>query len=117
MIVFLKHPVKVVQGLQLPYRPHPDNLNYRREPLGKDETYTTNRDRILGFRFWDNGVAASGTSTRLYDTWLGEGFSPREIRAILGLTTTDTKTIRGTYVDPEMEKAGFYVLLEIEEDE
>jgi hypothetical protein len=101
-----KRFLHIVQGLQLPYRPFPNNSGARREPSTKDETYTTNRERVLGLRFWENEGASR---IRLYDIWLGEGFSPREVRAILGLTTNDKKTIRGTYVDSKMETAGFYM--------
>jgi hypothetical protein len=108
-----KRFLTVVQGLQLPYRLHPDNSGYRREPSNMDETYTTDRDRIFGLRFWKSNKNTS--AYRIYDTWIGEGFSPREVRAILGLTTNDKKTIRGTYVDAKMEAAGFYVPVEDEE--
>jgi prepilin-type N-terminal cleavage/methylation domain-containing protein len=117
-----KRFLTVVQGLQLPYRPKPTEAGYRREP--SDVAYTPDRERILGFRFWSS---SSNTSTyRLYDTWIGEGFSPREVRAILGLKDdTEDADVRGTYVDQSMEEItikdengfesyvpGFYVPLE-----
>jgi hypothetical protein len=103
-----KRFLKVFQGLRLPYLPYPDS--------GKLE-YAANRDRIFGFNFYRG---AGVTQMSIYDAWIGEGFSPREVRAILGLKA-DAKTpegkaaIRGTYIDsdngPNLEDAGFYVPL------
>jgi hypothetical protein len=108
----LKRFLGVVQGLHLPYRPHPESADiFRREP--QNETYGANRERVLGLH---SMVRATGSynyqtplTVRIYDIWIGEGFSPREVRAILGLTTTNSEDIRGTYVHPDMEKEGFYV--------
>jgi hypothetical protein len=114
-----KRFLSVVQGLQIPYLP----TDVRPATEGKDkvvprdrspggDVFKPDRDRIFGFRFWDNAVAfVAASRTRLYDAWIGEGFSPREVRAILGLKTDDKKKIRGTYVHEDMEDAGFYVPL------
>jgi type II secretory pathway pseudopilin PulG len=113
-----KRFLSVVQGLQIPYLPKKlkvfsdeyDIIPRDLSPGG--DKFRPDRDRVVGFRFWDNAVAnVAASRTRLYDTWIGEGFSPREVRAILGLKTDDKKEIRGTYVGQEMEKAGFYVPL------
>jgi hypothetical protein len=107
-----KRFLTVVQGLQIPYLPtdvRPATKVVPRDLSQDGDVFKPDRDRIFGFRFWDNAVAGVAASrTRLYDTWIGEGFSPREVRAILGLKTTDEKEIRGTYVHEDMEKAGFY---------
>jgi hypothetical protein len=118
----LKRFLTVLQGLQLPYRPLPDEPGYRRDPASPNDSYTPNRDRVLGFRFWKGLTASVNSTYRLYDTWIGEGFSPREVRAILGLTANDDEEesiqyIRGTYVHSDMEDAGFYAPLEEEESE
>jgi hypothetical protein len=105
-----KRFLTVAQGLQLPYKP---SGLLDREP--GHSTYAADRDRIFGFRFW------LANPVILYDTWIGEGFSPREVRAILGLTTNDETTIRGTYVysdkgdtlgQSDLEKAGYYMPIE-----
>ncbi|MDR2179657.1 MAG: prepilin-type N-terminal cleavage/methylation domain-containing protein [Synergistaceae bacterium] len=111
-----KRFLTVVQGLQLPFLPKKlkvfsDEYNIVPRDLSSGgDTFKPDRDRVIGFRFWDNAVGNIAASrTRLYDTWIGEGFSPREVRAILGLTTTDEEKIRGTYVHASMEEEGFYV--------
>jgi hypothetical protein len=76
-----KRFLRVVQGLQMPYLPFPNDPTYRREPSTKNETYTTDRDRILALRFWDG---AEKSTARLYDTWLGEGFSPARFARFWG---------------------------------
>jgi hypothetical protein len=111
--------LKVVQGLQMPYKPSGAT---NREPSGSP--YTAERDRTIGFRFW---MADATGAFHLYDSWIGEGFSPREVRAILGLREKrDDETedqyiqfIRGTYVGAALEGADFYVPVEedAEEDE
>jgi hypothetical protein len=123
-----KRFLSVVQGLQIPYLPKKlkvfsdeyDVIPREMSPGGTPiDEFKPDRDRILGFRFWDNAVSGVAASrTRLYDTWIGEGFSPKEVRAILGLVKDDQETeeeetirIRGTYVHEDMEKAGFYVPL------
>jgi prepilin-type N-terminal cleavage/methylation domain-containing protein len=111
-----KRFLSVVQGLQIPFFPQKlrvwenESETSPRDMSPGGNVFKPDRDRVIGFRFWDNEqVGITASRTRLYDTWIGEGFSPREVRAILGLTTTDKKTIRGTYVDQSMEEAGFYV--------
>jgi hypothetical protein len=122
-----KRFLTVVQGLRLPYYPL-DGLpgSPTEGPRGDKnflrvwpnttnaQDYAAERDRILGFRFWNNTNQGTTeepiySTIRLYDTWIGEGFSPREVRAILGLTTTNSADIRNTYVEPELEAQGFYV--------
>jgi hypothetical protein len=101
-----KRFLSVVQGLRLPYAP------FRRVSVEETElNYRANRERSLGLFITLNGSDDffASLTTRIYDIWIGEGFSPREVRAILGLTATNSVDIRGTYVDPSMEKAGFYV--------
>jgi hypothetical protein len=104
-----KRFLRVVQGLQLPY-----------QPSGVTRPkYEADRARILGFIFAQIGDNYAGTYINIYDAWIGEGFSPREVRAILGLKEgTDDATTRGTYVysnkdDPlggsDLEKAGYYM--------
>jgi hypothetical protein len=103
----------VHQGLRLPYHP---NGAYSREP--GHSNYTADRDRLIGFRTWNTAYNIS-----FYDSWIGEGFSPREVRAILGLVSDDKTpegrtVIRGTYVyssaadelgKSDLEKQGYYV--------
>jgi hypothetical protein len=89
--------------MRLPYRPIQAG---HREPY--DSSYGAARARVIGFRFWSANMY-------IYDSWIGEGFSPREVRAILGLSegTTDEET-RKNYVystsgEPALETDGFYV--------
>jgi hypothetical protein len=115
-----KRFLTVVQGLQLPYQPEEETENglsgaFYREP-DASATYQPDRNRILGLRFWRDVDNANNSTISLYDMWIGEGFSPREVRAILGLKTTDQAAIRNTYVgDTEqttpspLELQGFYM--------
>jgi hypothetical protein len=96
----------VFQGMRLPYYP-----GGRNREIGSNY-YSPDRKRVVSFRFW-------GVDTNVYDSWIGEGFSPREVRAILGLTADDKTpegrtAIRDTYVGansgkPTVEAGGFYV--------
>jgi hypothetical protein len=112
-----KRFLTVVQGLQLPFYPQKlkvwanESESSPRDMSPGGNVFKPDRDRVIGFRFWDNGAASDASKTRLYDTWIGEGFSPREVRAILGLKTNDPTEIRGTYVHEDMEEADFYVPL------
>jgi hypothetical protein len=105
--------LKVFQGMRIPYKP--SNINLHREPSkpGKsaNSDYSAKRDRVIGFIFW-------GADINVYDSWISEGFSPREVRAILGLRDgmTDAE-VRDTYVGaasgkPTVEADGFYVPIE-----
>ena len=102
-----KRFLMVVQGLQMPYQPSRIDLKgdfvqpnldagsanyYRRAPEGTpDAVYRKDRVRTLGFRFWSgpNGKNASDAKNpnqfKFYDMWIDEGFTPKEVRAILGL--------------------------------
>jgi hypothetical protein len=54
-------------------------------------TYRKNRERVFGLHFWGNArskkVSASTNpnSHEINEVWIGEGFSPLEVREILGL--------------------------------
>jgi hypothetical protein len=110
-----KRFLTIAQGLQLPY--HPNGASHR-EP--GDSTYTADRERVFGFHMYSNNNP--DVAFVVYDTWIGEGFSPREVRAILGLASDDLRPnnstkIRGTYVyssaaddlgESDLEKQGFY---------
>jgi hypothetical protein len=112
-----KRFLSVFQGMRFPYKP--GGASPDREPTQSGQTahskYTAKRDRIIGFRFW-------GAEMNIYDSWIGEGFSPREVRAILGLRGKNLdesdeeylQFIRGTYVHAnpgklDLEDANFYV--------
>jgi hypothetical protein len=113
-----KRFLTVFQGLRLPYQP--TTTVRTREPNGKKD-YAADRKRTIGFRFW-----GSGNDFILYDSWIGEGFSPSEVRAILGLREKKPdegkddyiRFIRGAYVysnatdalgESLLEKASFYM--------
>jgi hypothetical protein len=102
-----KRLLMVVQGLQLPYQPSrielhgnvvrpslkADSANhYRRAPEGSsDAVYRKERARTLGLHFWSGpsnrnvGKDSNPNQFKLYDMWFEEGFTPKEVRAILGL--------------------------------
>jgi hypothetical protein len=90
-----KRFLMVVRGMRLPYNLHQFSANanaydaikssyYNREP-GRTGNYKADRERVLGFRFWINSGTAS---TKIYDIWIGEGFTPWEVREVLGLDLT-----------------------------
>jgi hypothetical protein len=111
-----KRFLTVVQGLRLPYKPK----DAPKRDSG-DTLYAAGRKRFIGFLFWTNYTNAEN-SIEIYDSWIGEGFSPREVRAILGLKAgTDDTATRGTYVYSNsglnLEDAGFYVPFGEGEDE
>ncbi|MDR3230968.1 MAG: hypothetical protein LBT65_05985 [Synergistaceae bacterium] len=74
---------------------------YRRTPAGSpDQAYKPDRRRMLGFRFWAGDSSGNDTSKhndawvtgaqnpnqfKFYDMWFDAGFSPGEVRRILGL--------------------------------
>jgi hypothetical protein len=109
-----KRFLRIVQGVRLPYQPNQGGD--REYPV--NHAYKTTRDRIFGIFFW---MANTNNVIRYYDSWIGEGFSPREVRAILGLRKKKPNEsegeyiqfIRGTYVNsdngPNLEDVGFYV--------
>jgi hypothetical protein len=114
-----KRFLMVVQGLQLPFQP---SFATARQPNNRD--YKADRDRIFGFHFWTTWTSTTEPAIKFYDTWIGEGFSPREVRAILGLRERNAGEdedeykafIRGTYVGEEgsdgltpLEAQGFYM--------
>jgi hypothetical protein len=125
-----KRFLRVVQGLQLPYHPAGHSLN--RGP-NADNGYASERERTLGLRVWGSN------RIDFYDGWIGEGFTPREVRAILGLRKRNPgesendyiRFIRGAYVystaeknnniepgESALEGQGFYMPMpEAEEDE
>ncbi|GHS95692.1 hypothetical protein AGMMS50276_12260 [Synergistales bacterium] len=89
-----KRFLMVVRGQRMPYNIHQftpsdagdvtiNNGYYNRES-GAVGAYTPDRVRTLAFRFWSSGSAP----TLYYDDWIGEGFTPWEVREILGLDPT-----------------------------
>jgi hypothetical protein len=118
-----KRFLMVVQGLQMPYQPSRIDLKedvvqpnldsgsadyYRRAPEGTpDAVYRKDRVRTLGFRFW-SGPSGKGKSNagnpnqfKFYDMWFDEGFTPKEVRAILGL---DPNQFPDSTLDAEIPK-------------
>ncbi|MDR3265145.1 MAG: hypothetical protein LBT15_03940, partial [Synergistaceae bacterium] len=97
----------------------PSGSVYRRAPLGGSyENYRPDRERTIGFRFWAGDASGADTTKhndtwitgpanpnqfRIHDMWLEEGFSPKEVREILGLDpaqfpdATLDRTIPGLY--------------------
>ncbi|MDR1977909.1 MAG: type II secretion system GspH family protein [Synergistaceae bacterium] len=117
-----KRFLMVAQGLQMPYQPSRigisgnvilPNLNppdyYRRAPENTpDVVYRKNRDRVFGLRFWGGDSSGQGAADasnpnqfKFYDMWIEEGFSPKEVRAILGL---DPKQFPDSTLNREIPK-------------
>ncbi|MDR1377047.1 MAG: hypothetical protein LBJ22_06015 [Synergistaceae bacterium] len=118
-----KRFLMVVQGLQMPYQPSRIDLNgdfvqpsrdpgsaqyYRRAPEGtSDAVYRKDRVRTLGFRFWSgpSGKNMSNANNpnqfKFYDMWFDEGFTPKEVRDILGL---DPNQFTDSKLDVEIPK-------------
>ncbi|MDR1622513.1 MAG: hypothetical protein LBS00_09080 [Synergistaceae bacterium] len=118
-----KRLLMVVQGLQMPYQPslielkgeivQPDldsgSINhYRRAPEGTSSAvYRKDRVRTLGLRFWSgpNGQTTNNANNpnqfKLYDMWFEEGFTPKEVRAVLGL---DPSQFPDSTLDQEIPK-------------
>ncbi|MDR1379319.1 MAG: prepilin-type N-terminal cleavage/methylation domain-containing protein [Synergistaceae bacterium] len=120
-----KRFLMVVQGLQMSYQPSridlkgdfvQPNLNagsinyYRRAPAGTpDVVFRKDRVRTLGFRFWSGpgGKTMIGANLnnpnqfKFYDMWFDEGFTPKEVRTILGL---DPKQFTDSTLDTEIPK-------------
>ncbi|GHV56830.1 hypothetical protein FACS1894216_21040 [Synergistales bacterium] len=105
-----KRFLSVVQGLRLPhnarlialgavtnnlYRGEDGNPSTKAVNPSTDDVYARSRDRVLAFRFW-NDTTNTNTSTvfTINDMWIGEGFTPKQVRDILGL-----KKDSGTYRD------------------
>ncbi|GHS85050.1 hypothetical protein AGMMS49957_00300 [Synergistales bacterium] len=91
-----KRFLMVVRGMRLPYRLREHSADattytvgdgyYKRAPAESTSTYDTyaaDRERTFSLRLWisNNGSA----NIRLYDAWIGEGFTPWEVREVLGL--------------------------------
>jgi hypothetical protein len=118
-----KRFLMVVQGLQMPYQPSRIDLkgdfvqpnrdassaNYYRRALEgtPDAVYRKERARTLGFRFWSGPEGKNMSKPnnpnqfKFYDMWFDEGFTPKEVRAILGL---DPKQFTDSTLDVEIPK-------------
>jgi hypothetical protein len=85
-----KRFLMVVQGLRMPYRPYNNDNGLWKDNRNKETSlllrnpmeYKPDRDRVLALRFWASGGVSK---FKIHDMWIGEGFSLRETREILGL--------------------------------